>query len=110
MAGARSSLPQRSASDAPPVHRPGGRSAATPVRPPPTRNQSGPSKASHSATCTRNSYHLRYRFPVRPREGCHERRSGTDVRRRYDSWQETVYLLRSPANARSLMEAVTPDR
>jgi hypothetical protein len=28
----------------------------------------------------------------------------------YDSWQETVYLLRSPANARSLMEAVTPDR
>jgi antitoxin YefM len=25
----------------------------------------------------------------------------------YDSWQETVYLLRSPANARSLMEAVS---
>ncbi|MFJ5015596.1 type II toxin-antitoxin system Phd/YefM family antitoxin [Streptomyces griseoluteus] len=24
----------------------------------------------------------------------------------YESWQETVYLLRSPANARSLMEAV----
>lgn len=28
----------------------------------------------------------------------------------YDSWQETVYLLRSPANARRLMEAVTRDR
>ena len=28
----------------------------------------------------------------------------------YDSWQETVYLLRSPANARSLMEAVARDR
>ncbi|MGY5121060.1 hypothetical protein ACWC2H_35350, partial [Streptomyces sp. 900105755] len=26
------------------------------------------------------------------------------------SWQETVYLLRSPANARSLMEAVARDR
>ena len=24
----------------------------------------------------------------------------------YDSWQETVYLLRSPENARRLMEAV----
>ncbi|MGP2437619.1 type II toxin-antitoxin system Phd/YefM family antitoxin [Streptomyces sp. JW3] len=28
----------------------------------------------------------------------------------YDSWQETVYLLRSPANARALMEAVARDR
>ena len=28
----------------------------------------------------------------------------------YDSWQETVYLLRSPENARRLMEAVTRDR
>ena len=28
----------------------------------------------------------------------------------YDSWQETVCLLRSPANARSLMEAVARDR
>ncbi|RZU25201.1 type II toxin-antitoxin system Phd/YefM family antitoxin [Streptomyces sp. BK239] len=28
----------------------------------------------------------------------------------YDSWQETVHLLRSPANARSLMEAVARDR
>ncbi|MEU2395954.1 type II toxin-antitoxin system prevent-host-death family antitoxin [Streptomyces sp. NPDC007369] len=28
----------------------------------------------------------------------------------YDSWQETVYLLRSPANARRLMEAVARDR
>ncbi|MEV6755879.1 type II toxin-antitoxin system prevent-host-death family antitoxin [Streptomyces sp. NPDC051214] len=28
----------------------------------------------------------------------------------YDSWQETVYLLRSPANAQSLMEAVARDR
>ncbi|MEU0086977.1 type II toxin-antitoxin system prevent-host-death family antitoxin [Streptomyces sp. NPDC006274] len=28
----------------------------------------------------------------------------------YDSWQETVYLLRSPANARGLMEAVARDR
>jgi antitoxin YefM len=24
----------------------------------------------------------------------------------FDSWQETIYLLRSPANARRLMEAV----
>ena len=28
----------------------------------------------------------------------------------YDSWQETVYLLRSPENARRLMEAVVRDR
>jgi antitoxin YefM len=28
----------------------------------------------------------------------------------YDAWQETVYLLRSPANARSLMEAVARDK
>ncbi|WP_415952291.1 type II toxin-antitoxin system Phd/YefM family antitoxin [Streptomyces sp. KLOTTS4A1] len=28
----------------------------------------------------------------------------------YDAWQETVYLLSSPANARSLMEAVARDR
>ncbi|MBC9716467.1 type II toxin-antitoxin system prevent-host-death family antitoxin [Streptomyces sp. TRM66268-LWL] len=28
----------------------------------------------------------------------------------YDSWQETVYLLRSPANAKRLMEAVARDR
>ena len=28
----------------------------------------------------------------------------------YDSWQETVYLLRSPENARRLMEAVAWDR
>lgn len=28
----------------------------------------------------------------------------------FDSWQETVYLLRSPANARRLMEAVARDR
>lgn len=28
----------------------------------------------------------------------------------YDSWQETVYLLRSPENARSLMEAVARDK
>ena len=28
----------------------------------------------------------------------------------YDSWQETVYLLKSPANARRLMEAVARDR
>lgn len=28
----------------------------------------------------------------------------------YDSWQETVYLLRSPENARRLMEAVARDR
>ncbi len=28
----------------------------------------------------------------------------------YDSWQETVYLLRSPENARRLMEAVTRDK
>lgn len=28
----------------------------------------------------------------------------------YDSWQETVYLLRSPENARRLMEAVDRDR
>ena len=27
----------------------------------------------------------------------------------YDSWQETIYLLRSPANARRLMEAVARD-
>ena len=27
----------------------------------------------------------------------------------YDSWQETVYLLRSPENARRLMEAVERD-
>ena len=28
----------------------------------------------------------------------------------YDAWQETTYLLRSPANARRLMEAVARDR
>jgi antitoxin YefM len=28
----------------------------------------------------------------------------------YDAWQETVYLLRSPQNARRLMEAVARDR
>ncbi|MFE0728334.1 type II toxin-antitoxin system Phd/YefM family antitoxin [Streptomyces antibioticus] len=28
----------------------------------------------------------------------------------YESWQETIYLLRSPANARRLMEAVARDR
>ncbi|HLI53520.1 MAG TPA: type II toxin-antitoxin system prevent-host-death family antitoxin [Acidimicrobiales bacterium] len=28
----------------------------------------------------------------------------------FDSWQETIYLLRSPANARRLMEAVERDR
>jgi antitoxin YefM len=28
----------------------------------------------------------------------------------YDSWQETVYLLRSPDNARRLMEAVARDK
>ncbi|MET9440290.1 type II toxin-antitoxin system prevent-host-death family antitoxin [Streptomyces sp. NPDC006610] len=28
----------------------------------------------------------------------------------YESWQETVYLLRSPANAKRLMEAVARDR
>lgn len=28
----------------------------------------------------------------------------------YEAWQETVYLLRSPANARRLMEAVARDR
>lgn len=30
--------------------------------------------------------------------------------RDYDSWQETVYLLRSPENARRLTEAVARDR
>lgn len=28
----------------------------------------------------------------------------------YDAWQETIFLLRSPANARRLMEAVTRDK
>lgn len=28
----------------------------------------------------------------------------------FDSWQETVYLLRSPENARRLMEAVARDK
>lgn len=28
----------------------------------------------------------------------------------YDSWQETVYLLRSPENARRLMAAVARDK
>ena len=28
----------------------------------------------------------------------------------YDSWQETVYLLRSPENARRLMEAFARDK
>jgi antitoxin YefM len=28
----------------------------------------------------------------------------------YDAWQETVYLLRSPENARRLMAAVARDR
>lgn len=28
----------------------------------------------------------------------------------YDSWQETVYLLRSPENARRLIEAVSRDK
>ena len=28
----------------------------------------------------------------------------------FDSWQETIYLLRSPANAMRLMEAVARDK
>lgn len=28
----------------------------------------------------------------------------------FDSWQETIYLLRSPANSRRLMEAVFRDK
>jgi antitoxin YefM len=28
----------------------------------------------------------------------------------FDSWLETIYLLRSPANARRLMEAVSRDK
>jgi antitoxin YefM len=28
----------------------------------------------------------------------------------FDSWQETIYLLRSPANARRLMEALARDK
>ena len=28
----------------------------------------------------------------------------------FDSWQETIYLLRSPANAPRLMEAVARDK
>jgi antitoxin YefM len=28
----------------------------------------------------------------------------------FDSWQETIYLLRSPANARRLMEAAFRDK
>jgi len=28
----------------------------------------------------------------------------------FDSWQETTYLLRSPANARRIMEAVARDK
>ena len=28
----------------------------------------------------------------------------------YDSWQETTYLLRSPVNARRLMEAIARDK
>ena len=28
----------------------------------------------------------------------------------YDSWQETIYLLRSPANARRLMGAIARDK
>jgi antitoxin YefM len=28
----------------------------------------------------------------------------------FDSWQETIYLLRSPVNARRLMEAVSRDK
>lgn len=28
----------------------------------------------------------------------------------FDSWRETIYLLRSPANARRLMEAVARDK
>ncbi|WP_329217939.1 type II toxin-antitoxin system Phd/YefM family antitoxin [Streptomyces sp. NBC_01485] len=28
----------------------------------------------------------------------------------FESWQETIYLLRSPANARRLMEAVARDK
>jgi antitoxin YefM len=28
----------------------------------------------------------------------------------FDSWQETIYLLQSPANARRLMEAVARDK
>ena len=28
----------------------------------------------------------------------------------YDSWQETIYLLRSPANAQRLMQAVARDK
>jgi antitoxin YefM len=40
-------------------------------------------------------------------------RSGDDVlmsAEDYDSWQETIYLLRSPANARRLMDAIARDR
>ena len=32
------------------------------------------------------------------------------LREDFDSWQETIYLLRSPANARRLMEAVARDK
>jgi antitoxin YefM len=28
----------------------------------------------------------------------------------FDSWQETIYLLRSPGNARRLMEAIARDK
>lgn len=28
----------------------------------------------------------------------------------FDSWQETIYLLRSPANAQRLMDAVARDK
>ncbi|MGH3274884.1 MAG: type II toxin-antitoxin system Phd/YefM family antitoxin [Streptosporangiaceae bacterium] len=28
----------------------------------------------------------------------------------YDSWQETIYLLRSPANAQRLMKAIARDK
>ena len=34
----------------------------------------------------------------------------TSARRSADSWQETVYLLRSPENARRLMQAVARDK
>jgi antitoxin YefM len=36
--------------------------------------------------------------------------SAAELSYHFHSWQETIYLLRSPANARRLMEAVARDR
>jgi hypothetical protein len=56
-------------------------------------------------TCTDKASHARRTAPT-----VVDVDNRAEVRPPYDSWQETVYLLRSPENARRLMEAVARDR